>query len=261
MSAQPARGVARRRVLLLDIGNSRVKWALMRGDRIGRQRASVPGARPGVLPAALRRALPMHLDAIRLVSVSRKAPTRALARALRQATGVEAEVLATTARAAGVRCGYREPWRLGADRWAAVIGAHHLHMPRRAAVVVDVGTALTIDFVSRSGQHGGGVIVPAPELMVASLLRGTHGIRARAAPGRQGAPSLFARSTHEALRQGSRHAAAGLIARACAEAGWRYGPGVVLVLTGGGAQALLPWLRRPYRVVPDLVLRGLAALA
>lgn len=261
MSTPSAGRAARRRILLLDVGNSRIKWALMHGDRIGRLHAATPGTRPGTPPAALLRALPVHLDAIHLVSVARKSRTRALARALRRATGARVVILATTARAAGVRCGYREPWRLGADRWAGVIGAYHLHTPRRAAVVVDVGTALTIDFVSRSGQHGGGVIVPGPELMVASLLQGTHGIRARAARDRHGAPTLFARSTYEALVEGSRQAIAALITRARAEAGRRYGPDVALVLTGGGAQALRPWLRRPYRVVPDLVLRGLAALA
>ncbi|MBV6416451.1 MAG: Type III pantothenate kinase [Steroidobacteraceae bacterium] len=260
MSRTPKRPAARR-TLLLDVGNSRIKWALLQGERIGRQHAIAVRAHRGATLAPLLRALPPRLGAIRIVSVARKEPTRRLTRALRRASGADVKVLVTTARAAGVRCGYREPWRLGVDRWAAVVGAYHLDTPARAQVVVDVGTALTIDFVSRAGQHGGGVIVPSPGQMVAGLLRGTHGIRARAARSRRRGQTLFARSTHEALLQGSRHAAAALIERACAQAAQRYGSAAVLTLTGGGVAELLPWLTRPYRVVPDLVLRGLARLA
>lgn len=249
-----------RRTLLLDVGNSRIKWALLRGGRIGPQHALEVRSLHDFSRAGLLRALPPRVDAIRIVSVARKAPTQALVRALREATRAEVSVLVTTARAAGVRCGYREPWRLGADRWAAVIGAHHLDTPARAQVVVDVGTALTIDFVSRSGQHGGGVIVPSPGRMVASLLQGTHGIRPRAARARRRGRTLFARSTHEALVQGSREAAAALIESARAEAERRYGGAVFVTLTGGGVRELQPWLVKPCRVVPDLVLRGLALL-
>lgn len=255
MSAKPAP-----RSLLLDLGNSRVKWMLAKPGHLGRQRALTLDAAGAVPVDALLAALPKRVDVIRMVSVARPARTRALARALRRATGVEPWLLHTTARAAGVRCGYREPWRLGADRWAAVIGAHHLHVPPQALCVVDIGTAMTIDFVSREGQHGGGVIMPAPALMVETLLRGTQGIRRRATPGGTGRRTLFARGTHEALVQGSRHAAAALVERALREARARFGGRPRLVITGGGAAQLLPWFTVPYAHVPDLVLRGLAAL-
>lgn len=246
--------------LLLDVGNSRIKWAMARGGCIGRQRA-LPVGRRGALPlAALLATLPKRVDAIRMVSVARPARTRALVRALRRATGAQVLELRTTMRASGVRCGYFEPWRLGADRWAAVIGAHHLYAPPRALCVVDIGTAMTIDFVSRSGQHGGGVIVPAPALMVEVLLRDTQGIRHRAGPGRARRRTLFARSTQEAIVQGSCHAAAALIERAYRTARARYGVRPRLVMTGGGAAEILPLLTLPYAHVPDLVLRGLAAL-
>jgi type III pantothenate kinase len=272
---------SRQRRLLLDVGNSRVKWAFASEGGVGRQR-SLPVSAAGELPiAALLAALPKGIGAVRLVSVGRPARTRALERALAQVLDVEVRRLRTTVEAAGVRCGYREPWRLGADRWAAVIGARHLHASPRAACIVDIGTAMTIDFLSRDGRHGGGVIVPAPALMVEALLRDTQGIRRRAAPGRGGpgpgaqlaprtpeAPgrrgpvrgSLFARSTREAIEQGSQHAAAALIERAWRAAHARYGGRPRLLLTGGGAARLLPLLDAPGEIVPDLVLRGLAAL-
>ncbi len=260
MRASPGKAGRARRTLLLDLGNSRIKWALATSQRIGRQ-YSLPLGRTGALPmGALLGALPRGIDAVRMVSVARPARTRALAGALRRATGVEVRLLRTTASAAGVHCGYREPWRLGADRWAAVIGAHHLHVPARAACVVDIGTAVTIDFVSRDGRHGGGVIVPGPSLMVEVLLRDTQGIRRRAAQVDKGRGTLFARSTHAALVQGSRHATAALAERAHRMARARFGARLALLVTGGGAAPILPLLTVPHEHVPDLVLRGLAAL-
>lgn len=246
--------------LLLDVGNSRIKWAMARGDRIGRQRALPVGGKGAVPVAALLAALPKRIDAIRMVSVARPARTRELVQALRRASGVEVSELRTTTQASGVRCGYFEPWRLGADRWAAVIAAHHLYSPAPALCVVDIGTAMTIDFVSRSGQHGGGVIVPAPALMVEVLLRDTQGILRRAAPGETRRRTLFARSTREAIVLGSCHAAAALVERASSAARARYGGRPRVVITGGGAKAVLPLLTLPYAHVPDLVLRGLAVL-
>ena len=82
----------------------------------------------------------------------------------------------------------------------------------------------------------------------------------RAAPGSARRRTLFARSTQEAIVQGSCHSAAALIERACRAARARYAVQPRLVMTGGGAAAVLPLLTLPYAHVPDLVLRGLAAL-
>jgi len=246
--------------LLLDVGNSRVKWVVASGPRLGRQRALAIGARGALPAAALLAALPGPVDSVRMVSVADAGATRRLASALRRATGAPVQILRTTRSAAGVRCGYREPWRLGADRWAAVIGAHHLFSPARAACVVDVGTALTVDFVARDGRHRGGAIVPGPGLMIASLLRETQGIRRRATTSRASGRSLYSRSTREAIEQGARYAAAAFVERALLEARRQFGGRPELVVTGGGAADILPLLRSPCRRVPDLVLRGLAAL-
>lgn len=248
------------RTLLVDLGNSRIKWALAQGHRLGRQQALPIDAAGAVPVALLLAALPDRIDAIRMVSVAHPARTQAIARALQRAKGAEVRLLRTTALAGGVRCGYHDPWRLGADRWAAIIGAHHLHSPPRAYCVVDAGTAMTIDFISSRGQHAGGVIVPAPALMVATLLRDTQGIRRRAAPGRTGPRTLFARSTREAIVQGAHEAAVALIERAYRTARSRYGRRAGLVITGGAAPELLPSLAPRHEHVPDLVLRGLVAL-
>jgi type III pantothenate kinase len=262
-------------VLLVDIGNSRIKWAVLRGGGVpGRQRAAVHA---GWTAAQFRHALfagvrgrATGITRVLAVSVAAAQVERAFAAAVRAATGHAPQFVRTTRRAAGVTNGYRAAWRLGADRWMASLGAYALQRPARAVCIVDVGTALTIDLLDARGLHRGGAIVPGPQLMVASLLAGTSGIGRRAAGrdaaaqgGRAGpARALFARATRAGLDAGARHAAAALIDRAIAEAQRLLGPRarVELLLTGGGAAAVRTLVRAPHRVVPDLVLRGLAVL-
>ncbi len=134
----------------------------------------------------------------------------------------------------------------------------------RPALIANIGTALTLDAVNRKGQHLGGAIAPGPATMTASLLAGTHGIRrrARGAGGRApGSHPLFARDTARALDSGANHAAAALIDRAVQTARSALGARPLLILTGGAGQQLRSYIKSPVRVVPDLVLRGLAVLA
>jgi type III pantothenate kinase len=120
---------------------------------------------------------------------------------------------------------------------------------------------MTIDLVDAKGRHLGGAIIPAPTLMVDSLLNNTDGIRRRAQGGARGGNSLFGRSTRAAIVQGSRYAAAALIDRAVGEARSLVpGRAPLVMLTGGGSPTVLPLVRSACLSVPDLVLQGLAAL-
>jgi type III pantothenate kinase len=247
--------------LLVDIGNTRVKWALLRGTRLGRMQARAHGGGAAVL-RALVRAAPADVKRVLAVSVAGGRLDRALVAAVRARFGLPVEFVRSTRLAAGVRSGYRETWRLGADRWVGVIAAHSL-AGGRAALVANIGTALTLDAVV-AGKHLGGAIAPGPETMIESLLAGTHGIRRRARgakPARAGASGLFAPDTARALGAGANHAAAALIDRAVNEARLAIGARPRLFLTGGGAPALRPYIKSAAIVVPDLVLRGLAVLA
>lgn len=254
-------------VLLVDLGNSRVKWAVLRGGRLGRMRAFAHGPGDDGAWAAFARALPRDATRARVVSVADGSTYRRFVRVFRSARGVQIERVRTTRAAAGVRCGYREPWRLGTDRWVALIGARHRAAVARDSLVVDVGTALTIDLVDRDGRHHGGAIVPGPALMQASLLRATGGIatRARASGstrgrGRSTAHGLFARDTRGAIAKGAEEACAAVIDRAMSQATARLGRRPELLLTGGAAASTRARLRARSVLVPDLVLRGLAAL-
>jgi type III pantothenate kinase len=247
-------------VLLIDIGNTRIKWARFDGQRLGRQRAAAHSGWGGEDYARRVMGSGKGLERILVASVAGARVDRRILLAARRARGPVPEFVKSLRSAGGVTSGYVEPWRLGVDRFVAAIGAFHLGKGR-AVVVVGVGTAMTIDLVDAKGRHRGGAIVPAPTLMVDTLLRNTDGIRRRAQGGGGGGSSLFGRSTRAAIVQGSRYAAAALIDRAVGEARVLLrGRAPLLMLTGGGAPSIQPLVRSACVSVPDLVLRGLAAL-
>lgn len=244
-------------VLLVDIGNTRIKWARLTGARLGKCQAA---AHSHWSPADYRRLFGRRgsLEQILISSVAGPPVNRALAAAARRA-GVAASFVTTPQSAGGVGVGYVEPWRLGVDRFVAMVGAHEL-LPTIPVCVVGVGTAMTIDLVDSWGRHRGGVIIPAPALMVDTLLTRTHGIRRRARGGALGGRGLFGRSTRDALVAGSRYAAAALIDRAVEEAEHLLRRKPLVILTGGEAGAVRTLVQSHCLGVPDLVLRGLAVL-
>jgi type III pantothenate kinase len=253
--------------LLIDLGNTRLKWALLRGARLGPPQAI---AHQGVCTATLKRTLRSaahKADAAAIVSVAGKPFTREIVAQLR-GCGLTVRQLRSRSVQSGLRNGYAEPWRLGADRWAALLGARAATETTAPLIVVSVGTAVTIDLLDGKKNHRGGFIVPGFELMRRSLLGGTSGIarRARGSIERRKKsskkPITFARDTDGALRAGSAHAIAGAVDQAirAARKVTRRKPDVLL--TGGGAPALQTLLRsRAARLEPALVLQGLAQFA
>ncbi|MGB5103625.1 MAG: type III pantothenate kinase [Steroidobacteraceae bacterium] len=246
------------RTLLVDIGNSRVKWALLEDGRLGEQQAA---AHAGWTPDDWRRALFARrgIDRVLAATVAGAGGADALRAAALLETGTEATFVTTTREAAGVCNGYQDAGLLGVDRWLAVIAAHRL-VPG-ACCVVDVGTAATIDAVRADGQHLGGFIVPGPDLMMRSLWGGTSDLATRTAGSGARAAGLFADNTRDAIERGCRLAVAALIER-CLDELARALPGPpVLLLTGGAAGHVSPYLREPGRLVPDLVLQGLSVVS
>lgn len=279
--------------LLIDAGNSRLKWTTLttraaaatlpardgaargRKTRLGRVSAEAWTERSAPrIAAAMMRA---RFDRILVCSVAGRGLESVLRHvALRQRQPVP-QFIRSTRRAAGVRNGYAQTWRLGADRWVAMLGARALY-PGRALCVVDVGTALTVDLLDSRGQHRGGLLIPGPSLMVDALLNYTAGIRRRAGPragegARRGAgtrggagsgagrATLFARSTQAGLLSGSAMACAALVERAQAEARTSLGVRPKVLLAGGGAMQVAPLLGVAHTRVDELVLRGLGLLA
>ena len=155
--------------LLVDIGNSRMKWAWLDKDGLAN-----PGSMPhgGQVPRQALdavRATGHRPAAILVASVVVPALTTAIVESLRQALAASVLIAQTEAAAAGVRNGYVEPRQLGVDRWLAMLAAFARY--KTAVCVVDAGTALTVDAVAPDGRHLGGMMVPGPALMRSSVGR------------------------------------------------------------------------------------------
>src|SRR5688572_18928021 len=158
--------------LLVDIGNTRAKWAVQSGKRMSAMRAVVHEGKPGAMERVVR-AAPHGITKVVAVCVASAAFERALAVAARKRFAVDTSFIRSARLTAGVHNAYREPWRLGADRWVGAIAAHHLARGR-AALVVNIGTALTIDLVAANGKHAGGVIIPGPDDRKSTRLNSSH---------------------------------------------------------------------------------------
>ncbi len=156
----------------------------------------------------------------------------------------------------GVRNGYVNPQQLGSDRWAGLIAAWDLF--HRPCLVINVGTAMTIDAISKSGEHLGGIILPSSFLMTKCLAQNTklHEIA-------DGAFVSFPNNTQDAIYSGAIQALLGAIDRmsyllACTMNG---DEDCKCIVSGGGAHVIIPYLRHPYEFVNCLVLNGLHLIA
>ena len=246
-------------ILLIDIGNTRLKWALLAPHgELGEQFAIAHGNWHSDTWRQTFDSMESRPSRILVSNVAGSRAEQALRAAASERWQLDIELQTSVRAAAGVRNGYAEPQQLGVDRWLGVIAAHRSE--QRTACVASIGTAMTIDAVTGEGQHLGGLIVPGPRLMIDSLLRGTSDIAARAQE-REIAADGFADHTFAAIVQGSRLACAALIERSVRTLAAHEQQQPSLILTGGAADEVRSHIDLPCRVVPDLVLRGLAVLA
>ena len=253
-------------VLLVDIGNTRLKWAIWRAGELSSRGARELRRFAARVPARTLLGAAGQIDRVLVSSVASSHVRRELARWVHGELGLRAEFARTQRRVRGLTTRYTDPWRLGVDRFLAALGARHL-AGSHPACIVSVGTAVTVDFVDGLGVHRGGVILPSPQLMIRSLLQNTSGIgrraRARASERtrdrtRDADSALFARSTRAAIEEGARQAIGALIDRAMSDARQRLGRSPLLLITGGAAAELAGSFRASPVHVPDLVLQGLA---
>lgn len=234
--------------LLVDLGNTRLKYAVLRADGRVDAHGAVAHA-DGALPAGWHAPIPRDVDRAVVASVAAPALRAVVMEAL--ASVCPLVLRATTLPSlAGLRVGYDDPAALGVDRFLAMLGARR--RGAGACLVVGVGTALTLDLVDADGQHQGGLIAPSPALMREAL----HA-RAAQLPPDGGALTDFAITTPDALRSGCDGAALALVAQARVAAATRLGTTPRLVVHGGGADAL-EGLPADAEHAPSLVLDGLA---
>ncbi|MFP5306432.1 MAG: type III pantothenate kinase [Gammaproteobacteria bacterium] len=236
-------------VLLLDIGNSRLKWGLAHGRRLGECGAIVHDGDPA---AALRAAQLPDVSEVWIAHVTGEAHEAQLSAAVQQLYGCTPRYARSSARWRGLHNAYREPARLGVDRWLALIAAWDA--ARAALCVVDAGTALTVDCVDDGGRHLGGIIAGGLQTQQHAVLGRTRfATRAEEAAYDGG----LGRDTEACVRQGAMLACLGAIDRASAVAG-QAARGFIC---GGDAEILLPCLGPRWEHHPYLVLEGLLLIA
>lgn len=234
-------------ILEMDCGNSFLKWRVIAGARVERSGVAE------TLEEIRQQVTGLQLEAGRLVSVRTDEETAALCSGVETAWQIPVAVAASSESLAGVRNGYREPQRLGLDRWLALVAAYQLS--GSACLVVDLGTAVTVDYVAADGAHLGGFICPGLPLMRSQLTQQTRRVRYEEtlmddllSPGR---------STAEAVERGCLQMLRAFVSEQLAMGRERLGADCAIFLTGGDA-SLVADLAPQARYEPDLVFRGLA---
>lgn len=235
-------------VLDIDVGNSRIKWRARGpdGDLSGfveRTDRHSPDRWPAVRP-----------DRIRISSVASRTENDDLRRMLEDNFHCSPEFATTAHSFDGLICGYEEPSRLGIDRWLAMLAARRI--AAGPFVVVDVGTAATIDFVSEDGRHEGGYIVPGLRLMTAALLHGTADVRVTFDP--DNLETRPGRTTASAVGGGVVLMLADFVRGSIDRFASERTGGPHVYLCGGDARMIAPLIGSQTVIEPNLVLDGLA---
>ena len=241
-------------ILLLDIGNTRIKWARFEGGKLSKSGSATHVDEQ--LDLALKQAFDgPEPQRILAANVAGPLVAKAMSDLCQERHWARPEFFISSPERCGVKNGYKDPARLGADRWAAVIGAFKHH--GGPACVIDAGTAITVDAVDAKGNHLGGLIAPGPQSMKRALADATAALRDLG----EGEYTLLARDTRSAVTSGGWHAAAGFLERILELMPEQLGKDARYLLTGGDAARLDALLPKRFTLVPDLVLQGLAAAA
>lgn len=240
--------------LLVDLGNSRLKWAQSAPDSWHTGAVAHAGENmQAVLDVAWGKLA--RPEKILLSSVATTDARDSLQTWCQGRWSLAPVVLQAQAEQLGVKHCYAQPETLGADRWAALIAVRGLTQAN--ACIVDCGTAVTVDALAANGEFRGGAIFPGLQLLRASLLQGTGGIH----DARGQADAVLACSTADAVAGGTLHGLAGAVTWLLDEQMRALGAGTQVFVTGGDAPLLLPHLKIPAKEIPDLVLQGLARIA
>jgi len=240
--------------LLIDAGNTRIKWALAEPGRDN-------WLHSGILPVEQASGLPQFFaDNIDKLGINPKnmqiwasnVAGEEVAQHIRNIrTGQQHQFITAREEQCGVRNGYSSASQLGSDRWAALIAAWHL--VHGECLVANCGTATTIDALSIHGEFLGGLILPGVELMQRSLCDATAQLQPA-----QGKYAPFPLNTADALFSGAIQASCGAIVRQYALLGKADAP---VLLSGGGAAQLQKHINLPMQMMDNLVLQGVLLIA
>lgn len=247
-------------LLVLDVGNTRLKWALYAAPQ--------PGARPLAQGAQFLENIEKlaegdwsRLPAPRWVMgciVAGDAVKRRVQEQL-ELWDVSPQWVVSSAAEAGLSNGYDHPARLGSDRWVAMIGARQRLLtqgPSRPCVVVMVGTAVTVEAIDEQGRFLGGIILPGHGIMLRALESGTAGLHVPTGEVRD-----FPTNTSDALTSGGTFAIAGAVQRMVDNLRRHCGQEPQVYMTGGAGWKMAPSMSVPCELVDSLIFDGLLEIA
>jgi len=244
-------------ILFIDIGNTRIKWAIQDGDNWA---PGVPLLRGTKAFKDIARPAWKELDTPERVIISNVAGPdfeKSVRTWVKRRWKIMPEFLHSSPAQCGVSNAYAKPEKLGNDRWAALIAAHALC--KGPAIILSCGTAITIDAVAADGRHLGGLITPGIDLMMSSVYANAADVIDEDSKSEEIA--LLASSTESAVLGGSLYAAVSLLDRVSADLRGELGLKTPVLMTGGDAERLMPLLDVQPRHEPELVLKGLAVYA
>ncbi|MQX54727.1 type III pantothenate kinase [Alcanivorax sediminis] len=238
--------------LFVDVGNTALKWRARSGSdvvqggcRHERRWAEVVETIAGVDGGC---------ESVWVASVAGAESDKDIANALRLKTGVEPQFYYSQADDYGVTSCYPEPRRLGVDRWVAMVECHQRF---GAGIIVDCGSALTIDAVNASGQFLGGYIVPGLGMLRGALLRDTADVHVETGSAQLG----LGKSTAECVHNGLLRMSVAFVTEVVLELRQVLDDTCKVLITGGDAPALMDAFGFDFTHVPDLVLDGLERIA
>lgn len=243
------------RSLELDMGNTRIKWRVQSADK---QSLSSGAVFYQEWRSEMNETLQgMHLDRIRIASVTSETRNNLIVDWCEEEWQLRPEFAVVTNSCAGVTNGYRDFDCLGIDRWLAVLAAFHQY--RQSCVIVDCGSAITVDLISTTGMHLGGYIAPGLGLMRDALGQETNAVKVAGTSLTSRNALQPGRSTVDAVNHALLLMVQGLVDTACTQLykADSY-PEPLVVLTGGDAGTIIHVLNCKARIHPDLVLDGLS---
>ncbi len=247
--------------LAVDIGNTRLKWALYESP----VRGAVPMAQGAEFLENIDKLAEGAWAGIaapgRMLgcTVAGDAVKRRVEEQMEELWDIPAHWIVSSAAEAGLTNGYDHPTRLGADRWVAMIGAWHRALaqgPARPLVVVMVGTAVTVEAVDARGRFLGGFILPGHGIMLRALESGTAGLHVPTGEVRE-----FPTNTSDALTSGGTFAIAGAIERMVQHVRRHCGAEPACFMTGGAGWKMAPSMSVPFELVESLIFDGLLEIA
>lgn len=247
------------KALLFDVGNTRLKWGVAENGEVHRTGSITHEKIRDNGLSALTTRLPKAVDAAIASNVAGNTFATRLAGVVGAHCGCDLHFAKTERNAFGVTNGYKQPRRMGVDRWVAMIGAWA--ELQSACLIVDAGTAVTIDALDDDGGHLGGQILPGVFMMADALALKTSDIPSTrpAAAGTFDGVAMFAQNTRDAVGSGALCAVTGAVERAIKTLRSNAYDATV-VLTGGDASRILTALEESPLHRPNLVMQGLVQM-